>query len=269
MKRAIALAFILVAAGGCAGSGDSEKASGKAGKTGTGSGDAVVARPVYDPAAHGGVLAGVVSFSGERPGPRSVRMSADPYCDRANSGGAKVARFDVADSGGLAGTVVYISANVPEFEYSLPDETVALDQVNCLYTPRVIAVRAGQGVEIGNADSTLHNVHALPSNSSGFNLGMPRAGMKTVRKFKSPEVFVRFKCDVHPWMQAHVAVLDHPFFAVTDADGRFKIDGIPPGTYQIEAVHPVLGKQTQTVEIKDPQQSPEAPEAGLQIEFTG
>jgi len=267
MRLVIGLMFLLIGAGGCGGSGDSGNPSGPDSRPG--SGDAGIARPVYEPTAHGGALSGVVSFTGERPEPRTVRMSADPYCDRANAGGAKVARFDVGDSGGLAGAVVYISGQVPEFEYPLPGETVALDQAGCLYTPRVIAVRAGQGVEIGNADSTLQNVHALPSNSSGFNLGMPRAGMKTVRKFKSPEVFVRFKCDVHPWMQAHVAVLDHPFFAVTDADGRFSIEGIPAGTYPIDVVHPVLGKQTQTVEIKDPQQSPGAPEAGLQIEFTG
>ena len=63
--------------------------------------------------------------------------------------------------------------------------------------------------------------------------------------------------------------VDHEGWGQTDLDGRFSIEGIPAGTYPIDVVHPVLGKQTQTVEIKDPQQSPGAPEAGLQIEFTG
>ena len=60
---------------------------------------------------------------------------------------------------------------------------------------------------------------------------------------------VPFKCDVHPWMFAWVGVVDHPFFAVTGADGSFSLEGLPPGTYTIEAWHESLGAQTQTVTI--------------------
>ena len=60
---------------------------------------------------------------------------------------------------------------------------------------------------------------------------------------------VPFKCDVHGWMNAYVGVLDHPFFAVTDAEGKFEIKGLPPGTYTIEAWHEKLGATTQSVTI--------------------
>jgi len=73
--------------------------------------------------------------------------------------------------------------------------------------------------------------------------------MKMERKFTAKEVMVPFKCDVHGWMNAYVGVLDHPFFAVTDKDGKFSFKGLPPGTYTIEAWHEKLGTQTATVTI--------------------
>ena len=73
--------------------------------------------------------------------------------------------------------------------------------------------------------------------------------MKNVHTFTTKEVMVPFKCDVHGWMNAWVGVLDHPFFAVTGADGSFALKGLPPGTYTIEAWHEKLGTQTQMVTI--------------------
>lgn len=205
---------------------------------------------VYDPAAPSGAARGRVTYTGEPPAAQNVRMAADPYCDRANPGGKKLSRVDVGADGGVAGVLVRVSGGMREMQYELPAGVVLLDQVGCSYVPRVLAVRVGQGLEIRNSDATLHNVHAMPEESKGFNLGMPSQGMTTTRKFSRPEVFVRIKCDVHPWMSAHVAVLDHPFFAVTDAQGRFRIDGLPAGTYELEAVHPHLGSLVRSIEVK-------------------
>ena len=82
-----------------------------------------------------------------------------------------------------------------------------------------------------------------------FRSGQPIQGMKTTHVFTKKEVLVPFKCDVHGWMNAYVGVMDHPFFAVSDADGRFEIKGLPAGTYTIEAIHEKLGAVTQTVTI--------------------
>ena len=73
-----------------------------------------------------------------------------------------------------------------------------------------------------------------------FNQGTPKKGSKLTRTFTVPEVMVRFKCDVHPWMAAYVGVVAHPYFAVTDAYGAFDIKGLPPGTYTLEAWHETL-----------------------------
>jgi hypothetical protein len=67
--------------------------------------------------------------------------------------------------------------------------------------------------------------------------------------FDKPEVMVPFKCDVHPWMSSWAGVVAHPFFAVSGADGSFEIQGLPAGTYTLEAWHETLGTQTQKVTV--------------------
>ena len=69
--------------------------------------------------------------------------------------------------------------------------------------------------------------------------------------FPNPEMFITFKCDVHPWMRAWVSVIDSPYFSVSDKDGKFVIKNVPPGKYTVEANHRKLGAQTQDVEVAD------------------
>jgi len=73
--------------------------------------------------------------------------------------------------------------------------------------------------------------------------------MKTDHVFNTKEVMVPFKCDVHGWMNAYVVVMDNPYYAVTDKDGKFELKGLPPGTYTIEAWHEKLGTTTQSVTL--------------------
>ena len=107
----------------------------------------------------------------------------------------------------------------------------------------------GQPLEVVNSDPTLHNIHAIPATNSEFNTGQPIKGMRFSHTFTAKEVMVPFKCDVHGWMNAFAAVLDHPFFAVSSTDGTFEIAGLPPGTYVIEAWHEELGSQTTEVTV--------------------
>ena len=85
--------------------------------------------------------------------------------------------------------------------------------------PHVFGVQVGQPIEIVNSDATLHNIHATPKTNTEFNTAQPIKGMKTTHTFtaKEADVVVPFKCDVHGWMNAFVGVLDHPYFAVTQA----------------------------------------------------
>jgi hypothetical protein len=112
-------------------------------------------------------------------------------------------------------------------------------------------MQAGQPLSILNSDATLHNVHALGRKNPEFNLGMPIKGMKLEKTFFNPEVMVKFKCDVHPWMSAYAGVLTHPFFSVTQETGVYEIKDLPPGTYVIEAWHEKYGTQTQQVTVDE------------------
>ncbi len=200
-----------------------------------------------DPATAGNVT-GKIAFEGTPPKPTVVRMDSDPNCVQPG-----VATTDelvtVGEGGGLQNVFVYVKDGLGNLRFPIPSETILLDQKGCHYVPHVFGAQVGQTVEVLNSDQTLHNVHAVPTANQEFNTGQPLAGMKHVHRFSTKEVMVPFKCDVHPWMRAFVGVLDHPYFAVSTADGTFSLKGLPPGTYTVEAWHETLGTQTQMVTI--------------------
>jgi plastocyanin len=175
-------------------------------------------------------------------------MGKDAACLPAGENPQSDAVLITAD-GGLANTFVYIKSTFDGYAFDTPSEAVTLDQKGCVYRPRVFGVRVGQPIEILNSDATIHNVHALPMQNQEFNESQSRAGMRTTKVFTVPEVMVRFKCDFHGWMTAHVGVMSHPFFAVTDATGAFSMAGLPPGSYTLEAWHEVFGTLTRQVTI--------------------
>ena len=152
--------------------------------------------------------------------------------------------------GGLDNVFVYVKDGLgANYVFDTPTETAKIDQKDCRYHPHVFGMRVNQPLEIVNSDPTLHNIHAMPKGNAEFNNGQPIQGMKMSHTFDKPEVMVPFKCDVHGWMNAYVGVMSHPFFAVTDKDGKFELKGLPPGTYTIEAWHEKLGAQTASVTL--------------------
>jgi len=200
--------------------------------------------------AHAGDITGTISLNGKAPTRRQVKMSADPQCEAANPDG-RLGDVFVINDGKVQNVFVYVKEGLGDKKFETPKEPAKINQHGCMYTPHVVGAMAGQTLEILNSDGTLHNVHSLPKNSKQFNSAMPMKGMKIKKKFASPEIMVRMKCDVHPWMSAYVGVLDHPFFAVSGSDGSYTIKGLPAGTYTIEAWHEKMGTQTQSVTVGD------------------
>jgi hypothetical protein len=200
-----------------------------------------------DPATAGDIN-GVVSFDGTAPKNEGIKMNADPVCVKENPTPQEQETYMVSD-GKLANVFVYVKDGLQDYSFDTPTTKFEFDQKNCRYHPHVFGVMVNQPVEIVNSDPTLHNIHALPKGNAEFNNGQPIQGMKMEHKFTAREVMVPFKCDVHGWMNAYVGVLDHPFFAVTDKDGKFSLKGLPPGTYTIEAWHEKGGTQTTSVTL--------------------
>ena len=153
----------------------------------------------------------------------------------------------MGDGGALANVFVYIKEGAKASEAT--GEGPVLDQVGCQYQPYVLGVQTGQKIKIRNSDATLHNVHATPKLNKEFNFAQVTKGQINERAFEKSEVMVRMKCDVHPWMFAYVGVVDHPYFAVTGADGSFKLSGVPAGKYTVEAFHMKAGSATKEITV--------------------
>jgi hypothetical protein len=89
----------------------------------------------------------------------------------------------------------------------------------------------------------------MPKDNREWNLSQPPKADPIIQSFSRPETSVPVKCNQHPWMKAFIHVVSHPFFAVTGDDGSFELKGLPPGSYEIEAVHEQYGAQTQKVTV--------------------
>jgi len=133
---------------------------------------------------------------------------------------------------------------------SAPD--VVLDQKGCLYRPQILAAQTGEKIIVKNSDPTVHNVHITSTAGNTEHNDIQIAGAPPlIYTFDKPEMFMKFQCDIHPWMFAWVSLFDNPYFAISGADGKFVIKDVPPGKYTIVADHRKLGEQTQTVEVAD------------------
>ncbi len=194
-------------------------------------------------------VAGKISFEGTAPAPEKVKVTADPKCAKMHPDGLEKQAIRVKD-GGLADVFVYVKSGVSG-TFPPPTTPVVLDQSGCTYHPHIVALQAGQPLTIKNSDETLHNIHPRPTVNTEFNIGQPRPTEQTKPFFDKPEVMIPVGCDVHPWMRAYIAVVPHPFFAVSGDDGTFEIKGLPAGEYEIEAVHEKLKTATQKVTVKD------------------
>jgi plastocyanin len=197
-----------------------------------------------------GAITGRIAFQGTPPAPQPLRMQTDKSCLLGDAPNPVDNALLVGAGGGIQNAFVYVKGGLdPEYAFAVPATPVVLDQKGCVYTPRVIGLMAGQTLEVLNSDETMHNVHALPRHNQEFNHGQRLKGQRLTKTFSVPEVMVRFKCDVHGWMAAYVGVMAHPFYAVTDADGRYEIKGLPPGDYTLAIWHEKLGEQEQKIAI--------------------
>jgi plastocyanin len=197
---------------------------------------------------HGGTITGHVTLAGKPPGNPIIRMGVDPKCADLNAGRQVIQESArVTRDGSVANVFVRLEGSFPPAP--VPSTPVVIDQRSCVYAPRVVGVRVGQKLQIRNDDDLLHNVHSSSSGSNSFDVGQPKQGAVFEFTPRAPEVMVKLGCDVHRWMIAYAAVMPHPYFAVTDASGRFSIANVPPGTYTMKTWHEQFGELTQRVRV--------------------
>ncbi|MFQ5569313.1 MAG: carboxypeptidase regulatory-like domain-containing protein [Rhodothermales bacterium] len=198
-----------------------------------------------------GSITGKITFDGRVPKLLPLKMENDPACEAiAQQKKIYFGMVAVGKDRGLANVFVTIT-HAPEGNYPTPTEPVVIDQKDCMFAPRVVGARVGQPVRFKNSDDILHNVHGVPQENREFNIGMPPTLKESTQTFNKPEPAFPITCEGHPWQRAYVAVMTHPYFAITADDGRFSIDDLPAGTYEVTAWHERMGTQTQTVTVGD------------------
>jgi hypothetical protein len=202
----------------------------------------------------GGTITGRVILKGTPPPELMVtQIGSDPSCGRLHTQPVTTRYYVVSTNGGLADTFVFIRSGLEGKRFATPSTPVLIDQTGCLYQPYIVGAMVKQKINFKNSDPVLHNIHPTPASRGNREInkaqspGAPLLGIS----FDAPELPVRIKCDVHPWMFTYAYIVDHPFFAVTDQDGNFTITNVPPGNYTLEAIHRKAGSVTSGVEVKN------------------
>jgi plastocyanin len=199
-------------------------------------------------------ITGVITLKGTAPAEKVITpLVEDAVCGKLHATPPTTQFYVVDSKGDLADVVVQLKGVTgPLAATTKPAE---IDQKGCLYVPQIIAVQAGQKIVVKNSDPMMHNVHINPTDAGNNQANnsptqMPNSPDITM-SFSKPENFLKFQCDVHPWMFAWVTVVDGPYFSLSAKDGTFKIANVPAGKYTIEATHRKLGTMSAEIEVKD------------------
>lgn len=194
----------------------------------------------------GGSISGTVKVSGAAPAVKTIEVTKDKeVCGK--SGKLVEEALVVGPKGGVQYAVVSLTDIAKGKKWG--SEKFTFDQKNCRFNPHVLVVKAGASVEILNSDGILHNIHTFSTKNAAFNVAMPKFKKKLDKTFAAPEI-IRAACDAHSWMSGWIVVSDSPYTVVTDADGNFRLENVPPGTYKVEVWHEKLGKVTKEVTVK-------------------
>lgn len=204
-------------------------------------------------AATAGDITGSVTLKGTPPKEKEITpFKDDATCSKLSD--TPTTRFYVVGAKGELADVVVSLQGISGKSSGAAAEPSVLNQKNCLYVPQIMAVQTGQKIVVKNSDPVMHNVHDVPAPTSGNpeeNKAQLPGGGDLSFSFSKPEMFLKFKCEVHTWMFAWVSVFDHPYFALSGKDGTFTIKNVPPGKYTIQAAHRKAGTVSQEIEVKD------------------
>jgi len=217
-----------------------------------------------------GTISGHVVWEGDKPAAKpdlAIDDKAATGCKHPADGmDKKDDSLLVDDKGGVANVVITLT--IDGAEKKVPTEPVVLDQMGCRFHPHVAVVPVGGTLRFANSDDTNHNIHTYPKKNEAMNKQVAANSNLDVKYDKAEVIDV--KCDVHTWMKSYVVVTDANFFAVTGKDGSYKLEGIPPGDYELTWWHEELGKgKTDKVHVEAGKVATLDPKVGAKKEAAG
>jgi hypothetical protein len=193
-----------------------------------------------------GAIEGNITYSGALPKMKPIDMSKEPACAKEHTSPMLTQTAVGGPANALQYVVVYVSAGEPRSP--VPSEPARFDQKGCTYVPHVLAMQAGQILQIYNDDPLSHNIHPRPHMNPEWNKSQQKGSMPINTSWDKPE-FIEVKCDIHAWMHSYFAVLNTSHYSVSDDNGNFSLKGLPPGKYTITAWHEQYGSQSQQVVV--------------------
>lgn len=189
-------------------------------------------------------LKGNVRYAGARVEKKTVPVTIDQYlCGKEKEAGDLV----LSSTSGIRNVVVSLHGVPAGSKAPANTAPAKMDQKQCVFVPRVVVVPVGGTVEFLNSDRLLHNVRGGGKENPPFNRAQPHARTISI-VFKSPEI-LRVDCDLHSWMRAWIVVAEHPFYTVTNEEGEFVFENVPPGKYKLQTWQETLGRANQEVTV--------------------
>ncbi len=195
-------------------------------------------------------LSGKVFFLGDNPEPNLVPVTTDDHVCGTIVRIPRVVRE--ARNGGLAEVVVSVD-HMPEdyLEKVRPsDPTVVMSSIHCAFSPKVMTAQVGQIVEIRNEDPIMHNTHVKIDRQTFLNVAQLPGAQPVSKRIKKAGWHL-IRCDKHKFMSATLLVFDHPYYAVTDETGSYRLPPLPPGKYTVRVWHETLGTASREIEVSD------------------
>ncbi len=186
-------------------------------------------------------IAGRITLGSPIPAPRKLSITKDVE----TCGAADTIQDITGKDGGVANVVIEVKGvKGDSFQYTDPKDGYVMRQKDCQFKPNLLVVPFGKEIKVYNDDPVGHNV-----NTGDWNQMQPAGPDPIVRPVEN-KAPTKIGCNIHSWMEAWIYPVQNPYFAVTDEQGNFQINGIPPGKYRVNIWHPSLGRKTERMTLK-------------------
>ena len=198
---------------------------------------------------NGGTVSGTATLKGAAPERAKIDVTKDKEVCAAVE---HLSDALIVSAGGAIKNVIVSIVDVEKGKkIEAPASNPTLDQNGCVFVPHVICITAGTSIDILNSDSVTHNVHTYPEENTAVNKAQPSSLPKiTIETEFGEEDPMKVACDYHGWMSSWVGIFEHPYYALTGDDGKFTIDNLPAGAYEIKAWQEDIGELVKTIAVK-------------------